>query len=630
MERKLAAIFYADVAGYSRLTGADEEGTHRTLRAFLDSLSAAIDTHGGRVVHYAGDAILADFPSVIDALTCAAAAQREFRSRNDLLIDDRKLQFRIGINLGDVIIDGEEIYGDGVNVAARLESLAEAGGICISRAVYDQVKGKVTLGFEFMGEQKVKNIAEPVRAYRVLLDGAQETMETKVAPRRGRPVAGAAIIAVGLFFMLAVGAGLWWTGREAPPPVPEAARPAPSSEKPSISVLPFTNMSGYKEQEYFSDGMTEDLITDLSKVSGLFVIARNSTFAYKGQSVDVRQVAKELGVRYVLEGSVRKSGGKVRINAQLIDAATGGHVWADRYDGSLEDVFALQDKVTAKIVASLSIKLTEPEQRRLVQKGTRNIEAYDLYLRGLAQETVFTRRDTAEAIRFYEQAVAVDADYSDAYARMANLYQLSAIFGWTDDKTGALAKAVGLAEKAIALDDQNPFAHWTLGRIVSRRNMAQYGGFERGLKAMERAIVLDPNYAAAHAFLTFFYAGVGRIEDARRSIKTAIRLNPRHPFWYYQAVGVTQFWASDFDAAVASMEKALERNPAAIFVRWWLAAAYAQAGRQDDADWQMEEVRAMDVLVTAEDIVDQTTVHGPAQVKLFTEGLLKAGFESRQ
>ncbi len=352
--RKLAAIFYADVAGYSRLTGEDEEGTHRLLSAYLDAITASIEKHYGTVLHFAGDAVLADFTTVSDALSCAVNTQHDLKDRNNDLPDNRKVQFRVGVNLGEVIVDRGEIYGDGVNVAARLEGLADPGGICISATVYDAIGTKLPFDYEFLGEQSVKNIEKPVRAYSVRLKPgavlpAPSIRKTGWSTRRLIVATAAAVV-----LAIAVVVLGWlqpWQPDVEPASVAKMAFPLP--DKPSIAVLPFTNLSGDPEQEYFADGMTDDLITDLSKISGLFVIARNSTFTYKGKPVKVQRVAEELGVRYVLEGSVRRAGNKVRINVQLIDATTGGHLWADRYDRTLDDIFALQDTITGKVVQAL-------------------------------------------------------------------------------------------------------------------------------------------------------------------------------------------------------------------------------------------------------------------------------------
>ena len=636
--RKLAAILYADAAGYSRLTGVDEEGTHRTLSAYLDTITNLIEGHGGRVLHYAGDAILAEFASAVVAVACAVEVQRDLTDRNKDLPDDRKVQFRIGANLGDVIVDRGEIYGDGVNLAARLESLADPGGICISRKVLHEVRDKLEVGFEFLGDQTVKNIERPVPVYTVLMDpkaAGNVIGENRARSRLQTPMATAIGVAV-LAVVVGLGA-LWFFSRPAAPPeavlekataekTPTPAEtPCPArTGKPSIVVLPFTNMSGEGEQEYFSEGMTLDLITDLSKICALTVISGPHLIAYKGKSPDA--VAKELGVSHVIEGSVRKAGGRVRITAQLIDAATGTHLWSERYDRELKDIFALQDEVRGKIVSALAIKLAPAEVERLALKGTESVQAYDLLMKGRYQESSFTPGGTAEAIRFYEKATRIDPGYADAYARMANMYDINARFGWSDDVEGDRVKAVELAQKAVALDENNPFSHWTLGRILSRLGPGGIKNQFKAVKSLERAIELDPNYADAYAFISYLYVGVGEPDEAAAAIESAMNLNPQYPYWYIQNRAVIRYMQGDYDAAIADFEKAAERNPTAIFVRWWLAAAYAQAGLQDDADWQLEEMRSLGFQSTVKEILETTSIiHHAPYVERFAAGLRKAG-----
>jgi adenylate cyclase len=418
VRRKLAAVLSADVKGYSRLMGDDEEATIRTLTSYQRVMANLIQQHRGRVVDSPGDNLLAEFSSLVDAVRCAVEIQNELRARNAELPDHRKMEFRIGINLGDVIVEGERIYGDGVNIAARVEGLAEGGGICISGTVYDHIEDKLDLEYESRGEHTVKNIKKPIRVYRV--------------------------------------------GVKADTAVPGASEELKMPEKPSIAVWPFINMSGDPEQEYFSDGITEDLITDLSKISGLFVIARNSTFTYRGKQVKVGQVGRELGVRYVLEGSVRKAAERVRITAQLVDASTGGHLWTERYDRDLEDIFALQDEVARKIVAALAVKLTEDEQERLERRYTENLEAYDYFLRGLEYLNPLTKEGIDQARRLFEKAIDLDLGFAAAYGHTSLTFWVQWSFGWTQDLQ-CLERAFELARKATALHDSLPEAHRILG-----------------------------------------------------------------------------------------------------------------------------------------------------------------------
>ena len=416
VQRRLTTILAADVEGYSRLMFADEEATLKTLKTYREVMDNLIARQNGRLVGTAGDSVLVEFGSTVEAVRCAMSIQEDLAVRNEELAEDRRMRFRIGINVGDVMVDGDDLFGDGVNVAARLEGLAEPGGICISGSAFDQVKNKLSIGFEDIGPQQVKNIAEPVPAFRVLPGPvAVAAGGTPIVAKRWRnPAIAAAVVVV-----LGAGGVAWWqpwAPDVEPASIDRMAFKLP--EKPSIAVLPFVNLSGDKEQEYFADGMTDDLITDLSKISGLFVIARNSVFTYKGKPVKVRQVAEELGVRYVLEGSVRRIGDQVRINAQLIDATTGGHLWAERYDGSLNDVFGLQDKVLRKVVAALAAKLTPVAQVERAQQETDSAEAYDAFLRGWSHYRRGAPDDYAKAIPYFEKAIELDPDYSRAYAAL--------------------------------------------------------------------------------------------------------------------------------------------------------------------------------------------------------------------
>ncbi|MEE8187633.1 MAG: adenylate/guanylate cyclase domain-containing protein [Kiloniellales bacterium] len=624
MERRLAAILAADVVGYSRLMEVDEEATARTLSTYREIVEGLVASHHGRVFGSAGDSIIAEFASPVEAVRCAVDIQRELEAHNADLPEDRRMRLRIGVNLGDVMVEGDNLLGDGVNIAARLETLAEPGGISLARSVFDQVKKQLDLGYENLGEHEVKNIAEPVQVYRVLTgpEAAGKVMgETTRATQSWRRVALAAAAAV---LIGVAGAVTWlrpWEPTIEPAPVERMVSPLP--DRPSIAVLPFVNLSDDPAQEYFADGMTEDLITDLSKISDLTVISRTSTSGYKGREIDIREVGEALNVRYVIEGSVRKVGEQVRINAQLIDATTGGHLWAERYDGSLNDIFGLQDRVLEKIVASLALELSGEERRRLADKGTDSVAAHDLYLRGLFQESTFTREGSQEAMQLYEQALSIDPGYALAYTRIANILELSARNGWSDDVQADLTKAVELNETAVALDPQNPRIHWSLGRSVSRLGTPE--ALQRGIESLERAIELDPDFADAYAFLTVLYVGDGRAEDGLRSVETAMRLNPRYPFWYLFMRGMTRFVVEDYDSAIADFEAAADRSPTAPFVRWWLAASYAQAGRQDDAEWQVEEMQMMGFEGTIAIIVETSQIQDPGYLLLYEAGLRKAG-----
>ena len=625
--RKLAAIFYADVAGYSRLTGQDEEGTHRTLSAYLDAITTLIEGHGGRVLHYAGDAILAEFASVVVAATCAVEVQRNLADRNKDLPEDRKLQFRIGVNLGDVIVDRGELYGDGVNVAARLESLAEPGGICISRTVLHEVRDKLEVGFEFLGDQAMKNIEYPIPVYRVLMDpeaAGKVVGEARPGPRLKSSAAVAAVVGV---FALAVVAGsiAWWQPwQSSPPPAPTPADSAPLPDKPSIVVLPFANMSGDREQEYFSDGMTGDLITDLSKLSGLMVIARNTSFTYKGRAVNVREVAKELGVRYVLEGSVRASGGRVRINAQLIDAQTGGNVWAERFDRELGDIFTLQDDVTERIVSALAVKITKGELE-LLRRIDRNTtpETYDVFLRGLESLRRFTPEGIEDSRDYFLKAIAMDPAYARAYAALAFTYTVNVLFFYrVDDSEGLIQQSLRYARKAIELDDTLPQGHFSMSVAFLRQ-----GRHMDAIASARQAIKHDPNYADGYALIANVLAYAGEGAEAKRMMQKAMTLNPRYSAAYVEILGRAHYVMGEYDAAIKLLQECVSRDSAYLICRMLLASAYGLSGKIEDAEWEVEEVRNLmpDFSLQRRDMTSQFLKAEDNQ--RYVSGLRKAGMQ---
>lgn len=584
-EQKLVAILYADVAGYSRLTSEDEAGTHRALSSSLDLFSKTIARHRGSVVHYAGDAILAEFGMASDALTCAINVQQKLRDWGKELPEDRQIRFRIGVNLGEVIVDRDDIYGEGVNIAARLEGLAEPGGVCVSEAVRNAVGGKLPLEYEFMGEQEVKNIDEPVRAYHArLASGA--TLRTPSAPRRTRPnwlrIAGLAAVVI----LIVVGSLTRfepWELKEEPASVEQMAFPLP--DKPSIAVLPFENMSDDTEQEYFSDGITEDVITDLSKLSGLFVIARNSTFTYKGKPVKIRQVAEELGVRYVLEGSVRRSGEQVRVTAQLIDATTGGHIWAERYDGTLTDVFALQDDVTKKIVTALAVSMTDTEHGPEIRHDTESADAYDAFLQGWAHYQLRTSAGHAEAVPYFQDAIRLDADYYRAHAALATVYWDAWRNRWTKSLGIPSFRARKLAMQHFDEAMKEPS---TLVLSLSSRMKASSKQYEVAVSEAERAVELDSNDATAHAALADALILAQRPEEGAARIRTAMRLDPHYPPTYLVTLGAAEFGMERFDEAVATLDRAVKRNPDSDKAWIYLAASYGYLGRSERGQSTLE------------------------------------------
>ncbi len=590
IQRKLTAILSADVAGYSRLMGADEEATIETLTTYRKVFTSEIKNHRGSVVDAKGDAILAEFASVVDAVNSAVEIQRELAERNAELPDDRRMDFRIGINLGDVVVKDEVIYGDGVNIAARVESLAEAGGVCISGSVYAQVRNKLKLEYEFLGKKEVKNIEESVPVYRVLsvpgaaahrVIGAKKKLTVK-----WRKIALAAAVLV----VLGAGGLLGWNyfqqlAIEAKVAAFKAGTALPLPEKPSIAVLPFTNISGDAEQEYFADGMTDDLITDLSKVGGLFVIASNSMFTYKGRAVTVQQVAEELGIRYVLEGSVRRAGSQVRINAQLIDAATGGHLWAERYDGKMDDVFALQDRITTKIVSALAVQLRPGKENQVARKETGNPEAYDAFLKGWALYRRKKRDDFAQAVSYLEEAVGLDPEYSRAYAALALAYSKGARRGWNRSLNLSYGEAWLKAKKylAEAMKDPVPLAHSAAANI--HRAESRY---QDAITAAAQAIALDASDPAGYAAMGLALIWAGSPAEAVDFIKKAIRLDPNFAENYLGLLGQARFGMEQFEEAVTALERAARSNPDYEWTYLLLAAAYGQLGREREARAALE------------------------------------------
>jgi adenylate cyclase len=586
VKRKLTAILSADVKGYSRLMGEDEKGTVRTLNAYKEMMAGLIQQHHGRVVDAPGDNLLAEFASVVDAVECAVEIQKRLKARNAELPETCRMEFRIGINLGDVIEEEGRIYGDGVNTAARLEGLSDGGGICLSGTAFDQVKNKLQVGYQYLGRQTVKNIPDPVRAYKVLMEPEAAgkvigEVEPKPAKWRWKAIAAVAV-------MVLVAGGLIWNFYLQGPQIERArvdkmAFPLP--DRPSIAVLPFVNMSEEKEQEYFSDGMTEDLITDLSKISGFLVIARNSTFTYKGKPVKVKQIAEELGVRYVLEGSVRRAGEQVRINAQLIDATTGHHLWAERYDGNMRDVFALQDKITQKIVSALAVKLTGSEKELVAQKGTRNVAAYDAFLRGYVHYLRFTPEDSAKAVASFKKAIELDANYGRAYAALSAVYYEATIISALLKGLGvswheALARSIQYLQKA----PKDPMTHSVKSRMYVLRRQHQ-----EAISEMEQALALDPNDPACHFHMGYALTMGGRPKDAVEFLKRGMRLDPHNPSRYLVTLGQAHFCMGELEEAAGLFEKAMRLNPesAPSWARW-LASFYGLLGRDQEARASLE------------------------------------------
>ncbi len=621
-KRKLTAILSADVKGYSHLMGEDEETTVRTLTTYREVISILVIDHKGRVVDSPGDNILAEFASVVDALRCAWDVQQEIKSRNTDLPENCRMNFRIGINLGDVIEEKDRIYGDGVNIAARLENLAEEGGICISGTAYDQVKNKLPFRYEYDGEQTVKNIKEPVRVYSIFMkpETARKVIaDNKVRRKTWRKVALSAFIV-----LVVVAGGLIsrylyhrQTAQIEPASSDKMAFPLP--DKPSIAVLPFENLSGDPEQEYFSDGITEDIITDLSKISGLFVIARHSAFTYKGKAIKIAEVGQELGVRHVLEGSVRKANGRVRITAQLVDATTEGHLWAERYDRDLKDIFALQDEVTQKIVAALAVKLTEDEQERLVRKYTDNMEAYDFYLQGVEYQNRYTIEANVQARQMFERAIHLDPEFSTAYGALGFTYFHEWTFGWSRDPL-SLERAFELAQKTLGLGDSLPLGHHLLGKVYLWKKQ-----YETAIAELKKAIALSPNYADQLVGLGYILNFAGRPEEAIGLVKKAMRLNPMYPAYYLWELGHTYFLTGRYEEAIEALKRLLDRNSDFMPAHVFLAASYSEIGREEEARAEVVEIERMFPQVFLEALRQRLPYKDQAVSARLIDSLRKAG-----
>jgi adenylate cyclase len=631
VRRKLTTILAADVAGYSRLMGDDEEATLRILKAYREIIDGLIARHEGRIFSTAGDSVLAEFGSAVEAVRAAISIQEELKVRNAELAEQRQMKFRIGINVGDVMVEGDDLFGDGVNVAARLEGLAQPGGICISGSAFDQVKNKLSIGFEDIGPQAVKNIAEPVPAFRVVAGpvSVQGTTATLAARRRWRIPA----IAAAMVIIVAIAGAVTWWQPWAPKVEPPLGAPTAHQlpDKPSIAVLPFTNISGDKEQEYFSDGITNDIITELSKFSNLFVIASNSVFTYKGKAVKVNEVGRDLGVRYVIEGSVQKAAGRVRINAQLIDAATSRHLWADRYDRDLKDVFAVQDEITKSIVTALEVILTGDEQRRAARRYTDVLEAYDLFLRGrnylfAGRETGVFMRGTREAHlrarELFERAIGLDPKFAAAYAEKSITYFFNFIMPLSREPE-LLGPALEAAQRSVALDDSLPLAHARLSWVyLARRD------HEAAIAEGRRAIALDPNDAENHAQLGNILNWAGKPEEAIGFIEKAMRLNPLYPFNYSYYLGHAHFLLGQHEEALRLMNGALTRAGSFLPLRLHLAVLYQRLGRQEEAKAQVSEALKTFAWASIED-TRQRSLYKGALLERFLDSLRKAGMAER-
>ena len=627
-QRKLTAILSADVEGYSRLMGEDEDATIRTLTTYRELMSTLIDKHRGRVVDSPGDNLMAEFGSVVDAVRCAVEIQEELRVRNAELPESRKMVFRIGINLGDVVQEGDRIYGDGINIAARVEGLADGGGICISGAVYDSIKNKLSLSYESMGEHTVKNIKEPVRVYRMRI-GPEATphlmKEEKARPRNWQKTTLAAVM------VLVVVAGAWaiWNIYFRRPSVEPASLEKmsyPLPEQPSIAVLPFANMSDDPKQEYFSDGITEEIITALSKTPRIFVIARNSAFTYKGKPVKVQQVAEELGVRYVLKGSVRRAEDDVRITAQLVDAITGKHMWAERYDRKLEDIFSVQDEITKNIITELQVKLTQGEQARIYAKGTDNLEAYlklmqvSFYFMGDPKPEKF-----APARQLAEEAIALDPNWPLTYCFLGRTLIFGVIYGASKTPAKSLERAYELGQKALALDKKLGAAHRLLSLTYSFQKQ-----YEKSIEHGKLSVEFNPSSAYFQASLGSILMNAGKPEESIPLYKNAIRLDPYARSNFYYNYGLVLWMMGQYKVAIAAGKEARNRGPNDIFSHILLAATYIEFGRIEDAQASAAEVLRIKPNFTLEWLAKMLPWKNKDDLNRLIEDLRKAGLPEKR
>ena len=624
-KRKLTSILSADAVGYSRLMEDDEEATVRTLTSYREVITTLIKQHNGMVIDSPGDNLLAEFVSVVDAVQCAVSVQNELNARNENLLENRRMDFRIGINLGDVIKEGERIYGDGVNIAARLESLATPGGICISKTAFDQIERKLPYGYEFIGDQTVKNISKPIGAYRVMLQPrvtvAGEPEKEKRAPGRRKPL----FVGVATLLIVAVAIGIWqfYTRHSTIEPASVEKMAFPLPEKPSIAVLPFDNMSGDPEQEYFSDGLSDQIISSLSKIPHLFVIARNSTFTYKGKPVKVQKVAEDLGVRYVLEGSVQKSADRVRITAQLIDATTGRHKWSERYDRDLGDIFAIQDDITMAIIKALNIELIEGEQARLWQKhSTAKLNAYLKYLEGMSYYYRLTKEDNIRARQLFEEALALDPRYANAYVSLGATHWFDARYGWVESRSDSIKMAYKYAQKAIELDDTLDLAYTLIGGVYLLKRQ-----YEENIAQAEHAIAINPNGAWNNIFMAGALGCSGRWEESLGYAEKAIRLAPFPPVSYYWLLGRAYFMTDQYDKAVKTFKKAVDVNPDYLVARAFLAACYSSLDRQAEATAEAREVIRINPKFNLASYTKTLPYKNKADIERYVAALRKAGLK---
>jgi adenylate cyclase len=629
VRRKLATILSGDVRGYGRLLTKDEAGTIRTLSTYKEMMASLIQQHGGKVIDAPGDHVLAEFPSVADAVQCAVEIQTELKNRNDELPEHRRMEFRIGINLGEVSEKEENIFGDGLNVAARLQSLADAGGICLSGIVYEQIKDKLEFKYEYIGKQSVKNIAEPVRVYRVLPAGETASLVSswkRIGLNYWNRINPAIKI---IIVLIALANGVWQLYPHFINPSVEVASKEkmafPLPDDPSIAVLPFVNMSEDPKQEFLSDGITEEIITALSKVRHLFVISRQSTFSYKGKPVKVKQVSEELGVRYVLEGSVQRSADRIRINTQLIDALTGRHIWAERYDRNLTDIFALQDEITIKTLTAIRVKLTEGEQASTFGKYYKGKQGLDCYLKIMEGWNYYWGHnigDTRRARRIAEEAIAMCPDVPMTYVLMGLVNQIEYWLGLGKSPQESIEKGIELTQKTLAMDDSVPLAHALLSHFYALKRE-----YEKSIAEGERAVALDPGGADAHMAYAMSLNYAGRAEEAIPIFVKAIRLNPLGETGNFLHLGQAYRAKGRYKEAVSEYKKALHLSPDNLFAHLGLAATYSLMGREGEARAEAAEVLRINPKFSLDSFAKILPFKDQSVIDNYINALRKAGLK---
>lgn len=628
MKRRLAAILAADVVGFSRLMESDEEGTLATLGTYREEIDRIISAHHGRIFGSAGDSVIAEFASPVEAVRCAVDIQGALAVRNAELPHERRMRMRIGVNLGDVMAEDDNLFGDGVNIATRLETLAQPDTIFVSGSVFDQIKNKVDEDFENLGIQTVKNIVEPVRVYRVLTGDAQTnlTKSNQVASHAQRPLR---FVAAALVIATAVAMSVWYAGLLTEPPsmvsgpTPSTAV-ATSTASPSIAVLPFENKSETGDQTFFADGMTDDLITELAKVDGLVVIARDSSFSFRQNPPSLSEIGRILNVSYILQGSVRRSLNRVRINATLVDAATGNLVWGDRYDGDLANVFDLQESITKNIVASLPLRTNKSADAVSKQKKSVDPRAYEAFLKGRDQFLRFSKEDTLESRAHLKQAIEIDPDFANAYAILGWNFAFEYINGWSSSPEKTLADAFEYAEKAISINPRLPFSHFVKGLVHRERYQ-----FNKAVTEARKAIDVDPNYANAHVLLATVLYYTGKAEEGLDMINRAERINPIYPSNYPYHKGQALFILGRYEEAIQAFARGLQQNPTSQRLRVWLAATYAHIGKQEEAEWEADQILLEDPDFKVGTISHVFPFKDQSDLERFKTALSKVGFESR-